>query len=600
MQLAMPAQALGSCLAVALATCALARAQTTVQVDLDSAGVPANQQSVSPSISADGRYVAFESVATNLVPGDTNAFQDIFVRDVDAGLTTRVSVGPAGLQADGSSRFASISADGRWIAFASAARNLVPGDTNNSEDVFVHDRASGVTTRVSVDSSGAQVLTGAGNPWISGDGRFVAFESSSPSLVADDTNGSSDVFVHDRQTGATTRVSLSPTGRQVRGNSGFPSLSRTGRHVAFVSASAELVEGDTNGFADVFVHDRATGATTRVSISSQGAQTNTANSVGVAPLISADGRRVLFGSSASNLVAGDTNAVADVFLHDRSTGATTRVSVGPGGAQANETSVFNAPPALSADGTCAAFRSLASNLVFGDTNSCPDVFVHDLASATTRRASVDPLGGQLGCNNRWCALSGDGLRVVFSSTAPGVVPGGAGGPYHLYLRDAGPGSASCFADGSGAPCPCGNTGALGRGCQNSAGTGGAVLTALGQASLANDQLVLTAWRELPNALGILAQGDAAGSPVSFGDGLRCLRGQPRRLSVTQAVGGVVTLPQPGSPSISALSAALADPIAAGSTRHYQAFYRDTNLAYCPSPAGGALNASNAVSIVWRP
>jgi predicted RNA-binding protein with TRAM domain len=208
------------------------------------------------SIAGDGSLAVFESYATNLVAGDTNGHRDAFVHDLNTGETTRVSVSSAGEQGNGSSQLPRVSADGRFVAFASNATNLVPGDTNGERDIFVHDRQTGQTTRVNVSSSGQQAN---GVTWygvsISAEGRFVAFASDATNLVPGDTNGDRDIFVHDRQTGETTRVSLTATGEQGNGGSSTSSISANGRFVAFDSTAADLVPGDTNGVSDTFVRD---------------------------------------------------------------------------------------------------------------------------------------------------------------------------------------------------------------------------------------------------------------------------------------------------------------------------------------------------------
>jgi len=200
------------------------------------------------------------------------------------------------------------------VAFYSDSDNLVPDDTNDQRDIFVHDRGTGQTTRVSVDSSGAQGNNNSEYPAISADGRFVAFMSLATNLVAGDTNGVMDVFVHDRGTGQTTRVSVASGGAQGNGTSAVPAISADGRFVAFYSYANNLVPGDTNRRSDVFIHDRGTGQTTRVSVASGEAQANDSSEY---PAISADGRFVAFESYADNLVAGDTNGVDDIFVRDR-------------------------------------------------------------------------------------------------------------------------------------------------------------------------------------------------------------------------------------------------------------------------------------------
>jgi|GEM_PF-1585857 len=223
------------------------------RVSVASGGTQGNGDSGCPSISADGRYVAFQSYASNLVPGDTNGTWDVFVHDRLTGQTTRVSVASDGTQGNGDSECPSISADGRYVAFASLASNLVPGDTNGTWDVFVHDRLTGQTTRVSVASGGAQGNSGSWCPSISADGRYVAFQSYASNLVPGDTNGVLDVFVHDRLTGQTTRVSVASDGTQGDSYSFGSSISADGRYVAFSSLASNLVPGDTNDKPDIFV-----------------------------------------------------------------------------------------------------------------------------------------------------------------------------------------------------------------------------------------------------------------------------------------------------------------------------------------------------------
>ena len=338
------------------------------------------------SISADGRFVPFTSNACTLFPGDTDCADfyntdvgntDVFVHDRKTGQTEQVSVASDGTQANSTTEQggAAISADSRFVAFTSAAFNLVPEDTNKAYDVFVHDRETGVTERVSVASDGTQ---GNGRsafpPAISADGRFVAFTSGASNLVPDDTNDTYDVFVHDRETGVTERVSVASNETQadegIVPSSGGPSISGDGRFVAFLSAASDLVPEDTNDAGDVFVHDRQTGQTERVSVASDGTQ---GNSSSYGPSISFDGRFVAFTSGASNLVPEDTNDTFDVFVHDRQRGVTERVSVASDGTQGNGRSAF--PPAISADGRFVAFTSGASNLVPDDTNGLADVFV---------------------------------------------------------------------------------------------------------------------------------------------------------------------------------------------------------------------------------
>ena len=401
------------------------------------------------SICADGRYTAFESGATNLVPGDTNGTYDVFVHDRQTGMTERVSVASDGAEGNWTSSDPSISSDGRCVVFKSLSSNLVPGDTNGTWDIFVHDRQTGVTERVSVSSGGTEGNGSSSHyrgPSISADGRCVAFDSYSSNLVPGDTNGTSDVFVRDRQTGVTERVSVSSAGTQVYGYSFNPCISADGRCVAFDSSSSLLVPGDTNGQYDVFVHDRQTGVTERVSVASDGTQGNLHSGM-YGSSISADGRYVAFTSEASTLVPGDTNGTHDVFVRDRQTGVTERVSVSSEGAQGNDRSNY---PSINADGRQVAFWSFASNLVPGDT-STSDVFVHDRQTGETTRISVASDGTRGNMFSEYCSISADSRYVAFESWASNLVPGDTNGTYDVFVLDRwSVNDTKSFGDGQGA------------------------------------------------------------------------------------------------------------------------------------------------------
>ncbi|MBI3927852.1 MAG: hypothetical protein HY319_20090 [Armatimonadetes bacterium] len=388
------------------------------RVSVDSTGAQANDESYSASISQDGRFVAFQSRATNLVTPDANGLGvDILVRDRQTDQTTRVNLNTAGQQSTGDCYRPSISGDGRFVAFETLSSNLVAGDTNNNYDIFVRDRDTAQTKRVSVDSVGNQANGSCYDAAISDDGRFVAFESATSNLVAGDTNGNTDVFVHDRETGQTTRESVDSSGNQVFGGSFNAALSADGRFVAFQS-SGPLVPGDTNAKYDAFVRDRQSGLTSRVSVDSAGTQTD--GDSGQYLSISADGRYVAFSSAATNLVAGDTNAKVDIFVHDRQTGQTTRVSVSSTGVESDGECEGCS---LSANGRFVTFNSIASNLVVGDSNAMQDVFVHDRQTGDTARLSEDASGTQADGWSEFPVLSGDGCYVAFESAARNLVPG---------------------------------------------------------------------------------------------------------------------------------------------------------------------------------
>lgn len=408
---------------VALTTPTAARggAPTTplVRASVDSRERQADALSLEPSLSGNGRFVAFHSGATNLVPGDTNGYGEIFVRDLLAGRTVRASIADDESQGNRFSLTQDISDSGRFVAFGSSASNLVAGDTNNLPDTFVRDLATGHTTRVSVSSNGTQGREGGSSaPSLSGSGRVVAFYSIASNLVRGDTNEVADVFVHDRWSRRTTRVSVDSAGAQADGQSAIysgPALDRAGRLVAFESEATNLVPGDTNAWQDVFVHDRSTGRTQRVSLSSRGVQ---GDGESYWPSISADGRFVAFASKAGNLVRGDTNGVWDIFVRDLIAGVTSRVSLSGSGVQGNADSFS---PSLSATGRYVAFWSYADSLTPGDSNRVADVFVHDRATGRTRLVStgVGPGDG----DSILPAISDDGHVVAFESAATTLVPG---------------------------------------------------------------------------------------------------------------------------------------------------------------------------------
>ncbi|WP_456375717.1 S-layer homology domain-containing protein [Thiolapillus sp.] len=342
---------------------------TTTRVSVSTGGTEGNALSEKPSLSADGRFVAFVSAASNLVDNDTNGVKDIFVRDRLLGTTARISLSGSGVQANGASDAPAISADGRFVAFFSEASNLVNGDANNAGDVFVHDMQEGTTVRVSVSSSGVEGNAVSDMPVISADGNVVAFSSLADNLVDGDSNLNRDVFVHDMQSGQTKRVSLNEMNGQASGSNEYPSLSADGHYVAFTSYDS-LVAIDTNGMPDIYVRDTQAAQTFLVSVDSSG---NVADIGSHEAHVSGDGRYVAFTSLASNLVPGDSNGNPDVFIHDRQSGVTTRVSVSTSGVEANNGA---ASPAISQDGRFVAFRSDSASLDPAGTGEWKDVYEH--------------------------------------------------------------------------------------------------------------------------------------------------------------------------------------------------------------------------------
>ena len=417
---------------IALVVCSgtLVEAQTTTRVSVATGGAQATGggalASLFADVSDDGRYVAFTSTATNLVAGDTNGVQDIFVHDRQTGSTTRVSVGPGGAQANGASAGQSISGDGRFVSFQSAATNLVAGDTNGLTDCFVRDRQTGVTTRVSVATGGVQATGGANFiTAISANGRFVAFYSSATNLVAGDTNGLQDVFRHDRQTGTTIRVSVATGGAQAVGQGSVgPFISTDGRFVGFYTGAANLVPGDTNGVSDVFVHDVQTATTSRVSVASGGTQATGESLVGS---FSNDGRFVCFESFATNLEPGGG---IGAFIHDRQTGVTSPVAVVPASAPAQKPT----EPKISGNGRFVIFGTLAA-LVADDTNGQGDVYLRDLQTSATTRVSVATGGGQGNAFSGTGAINENGTVIPFPSSSTNLVSDDTNAAWDIFVRN---------------------------------------------------------------------------------------------------------------------------------------------------------------------
>jgi Tol biopolymer transport system component len=368
-----------------------------------------NGASYTNSISADGRYVAFESDASNLVDGDTNGYNDIFVRDLESGTVELVSTGTGGPGNLGSFS-PSISADGRYVAFHSDATNLVDGDTGYS-DIFVRDLENDTTELVSTGSAGPGSHH-SHEPSISADGRFVAYQSHASNLVDGDTNGYAlDIFVRDLVNGTTV---LASTGSAGQGNSDSyaSSISADGKHVAFESLASNLVGVDTNSGTDIFVRDLENATTVLVSTGSAGQ----GNDYSGASTISADGRLVAFASYSTNLVGGDANGEPDIFVRDLDGETTDLVSTGSAG----QGDSWSYTPSISADGRFVAFESYATNLTVDDANGATDIFVRNLESGTIALVSA----GSAGQGDGFCylpSISADGRFVAFASYSTNLV-----------------------------------------------------------------------------------------------------------------------------------------------------------------------------------
>ena len=383
--------------------------QSTDRVSVDSNGAQANNTSWSAAVSTEGRHVVFYSYASNLVTGDTNGMTDIFLKDTVTGVTERIDVDVNGVQSDHNSWWPDITPDGRYVAYSSGATNLVAGDTNWVIDVYRYDRQTGITDMASVDSHGVGGDNHSFYPTISDDGQRIAFMSKATNLVAGDTNGKQDIFMHDFVSGSTIRASVDSTGFEANDDSNYPSISGNGYHIAYHSCASNLVRGDTNGAIDCFVYDAfGAGLTERVSTGGDDQQGNYHSSN---PVISWDGRYVAFESGAHNWIPGDS-VNTDIFVKDRWSSAISRVNISSTGTLGVE--AFNCD--MSADGRYVTFWSNSTFLIPNDTNNKEDVFVHDRDTGVTERVSVRSNGVEVPW--AYCvypAISPDGRCVAFRS-----------------------------------------------------------------------------------------------------------------------------------------------------------------------------------------
>jgi uncharacterized repeat protein (TIGR01451 family) len=431
------ALAIAGVLALTGGAAALPAPGFTELVSLSTAGVQGDQDSQTPSISSDGRFVAFVSLAENLVAGDTNLAPDVFVRDRLLGTTERVSVSSSGREGNGGSGLLnlmggpSISGDGRFVAFSSEASNLVRGDRNLNPDVFLHDRLTHATTRVSVASDGTEANAGGTEPDISRDGRFVAFLSFADNLVPDG-NSTGDVYIHDRQTGVTERISQAPDGSDADGQSLFaPRLSADGRFVYFSTFASNLVTGDPdNGDVDAYLFDRQTRTMTAI--------TSNRPSVGViahgiAGGISGDGRFLTFTTQDTSFITPDTNDFfEDAWLVDRTTGEYVLVSRNDAGEQ-GDNSTFAGE--VSDDGRFVTLVSRATNFG-GPTNLRENVYLRDRTAGTTRLVSVASDGTEGDLDSIEPAMTPDAQVVTFASRSSTFVPETQGVfAYDVFVRD---------------------------------------------------------------------------------------------------------------------------------------------------------------------
>ncbi|MBC7235942.1 MAG: PD40 domain-containing protein [Chloroflexi bacterium] len=412
-------------------------AKLFILVSVGHGGAPADDGSHAACLSGDGQWLAFASLASNLIdprlePADTNGHGDVFLYARDTGRVQRISLTLLGQEANGTSRSPSLAHDGRRVAFESDANNLMLGDANGASDVFVYDLTGGEMWWASVSAENIPGNLSSYMPSLSADGRVVAFESDASNLVPGDTNDARDIFIRDLGSSTIQRVSVSSDGQEGDGFSIGASLSADGQLVVFASSARNLTPDDGDPIGDIFVHDRISGQTKLISVSSERIKGDRPSG---APMISADGRYVVFESLATNLVPGDTNGTSDIFIHDLGRRTTTRVSISTEGLQANGDSYL---ADISADGRYVAFESTASNLTADADRETTNIYWRDLQtgrtvciSAGAKNALVDePAKG-------WAngvTLSADGHWVAFSLMLEPMNPTRPMPPKTILLR----------------------------------------------------------------------------------------------------------------------------------------------------------------------
>ena len=352
---------------------------TTHLISVASTGGVGNLGSVDSALSDDGAFVPFYSYASDLVAGDTNGETDIFLRDRNGQFTTKVSQAPGGGQADDGSVAPVITPDGRFVAFHSHATNLVPGDTNGREDVFFFDRSTSSTTLVSQSMSGGSANGQSWSPSMSVDGHYVAYSSSANDIVPGDIGFTRDIFVWDRTTDETILVSRGRNGKPANNSSFSPDISGDGRYVTFSSRAKNLVPGPRDRLHHIYLYDRELDKIVRVDQKPNGIPGNRDSSS--EPTISGDGSTVAFGSKARNLSRDDSNYYYDVFSYDVGTGLLELITHAYDGGPANGEGYFD-DATVSADGRYVAFDSDATNLVPDDGTTWGDAFVYDRTTDT--------------------------------------------------------------------------------------------------------------------------------------------------------------------------------------------------------------------------
>jgi hypothetical protein len=393
------------------------------------AGVKANRDSDVRGVSADGTRVLFSTKATNLDARDTDDLEDVYVKDLTTGALILASTSDTGTKANRDSYEASLSADGTAVAFHTYATNLDAGDTDEFQDIYVKDLTTGALILASTSDAGTKANRGGVVPSLSADGTRVAFGSGATNLGEGDTDIYLDVYVKDLATGALTLTSTSDTGATGNFNSFEPTLSADGTRVAFTSDATNFGEGDTDTLYDFYVKDLTTGALTLASTSDAGTKLNTP-AYGLT--LSGDGSRVAWYSYATNVDEGDADTSGDVYVKDLATGALTLVSTSATGTKGNGNSLV---PSLSADGFLVAFWSSATNLGEDDTDHISDAYVKNLTTGVLTLASTSDTGAKGHLGSIHASLSADGTRVAFSSAATNLGEGDTDAVSDAFVKE---------------------------------------------------------------------------------------------------------------------------------------------------------------------
>ncbi len=407
------------------------------RVSVNSSEVQLNAPSVTPGIntSSNGRYVVFVSTG-NFTSVSNQGRSNIFLRDVTSGTTTLISDDSTGSSSDGNSFSPSISADGNLIVFASDATDLVANDTNDTTDIFLHNVGSGTTTLISMSLANEIGDGPSYSPVISDDGAYVAFASTAKNLtVGELDDGLPDVYLLRLSTSVVTLVSHAS---MVNANelSGSPSISSDGRYVAFVSLASNLTGSDTDdGVTDVYRYDRVGATIDKISSDINGGEVDAES---LAPSISDDGSKIAFYSAATDLVAGtSSNTSLQVYLWDSADSSTNKITLlsRKDGASGTIGTGDSFGPSINGDGQFVVFESDAENLVAGDSNGATDIFARDVTNNLTKRVSVKDTGGQANGASVSAVINGNGQFIAYSSTATTLVVPDFHGQADVYRGD---------------------------------------------------------------------------------------------------------------------------------------------------------------------